>query len=67
MKVFTVRHFSDIKGSDIIKGYSFHNFHGYPVAVFVRIIPPFVFWYNWKMVLSEYTDLSLSLGKEDVS
>jgi hypothetical protein len=43
VKVFTVRHLSDIKKSDIFREYNDKNFHGCPFKVFVREMSPLVY------------------------
>ena len=42
VKVFTLRHLNDIRRSNIFGGYC-GNFHGCPMRVLVRILPPFVY------------------------
>ena len=51
VKVFTVRNLSDIRRSDIFRGYFVKNFHGCPMKVYVRELPPLVYppkrdWYK---------------------
>jgi hypothetical protein len=51
VKVFTLRNVSDIRRSDIFRGYFGKNFHGCPMKVYVREQPPFVYppkrdWYK---------------------
>ena len=43
VKVFTVRNGSDIRRSDIFRGYNYKNFQGCPFKVFVREIFPLVY------------------------
>jgi hypothetical protein len=43
VKVFTVRNLSDIKKSDIFRGYIDKNFHGCPFKVYVRTMFPLVY------------------------
>ena len=43
VKVFTVRHLSDIRRSDIFRGYNNKNFQGCPFKVFVRTMYPLVY------------------------
>jgi len=42
VKVFTMRSLSDIRRSDIFRGQLVKNFHGCPMRVNVRVLPPFV-------------------------
>jgi hypothetical protein len=61
VKVFTVRNLSDIRGSDIFRGYFGKNFHGYPASVLVKIVPPLVyppkhFWYKDSPYQDVYDD-----------
>jgi hypothetical protein len=61
VKVFTVRNLSDIRRSDIFRGYVGKNFHGCPIKVYVRVLhplllPPKRVWYNESYYQDVYED-----------
>jgi len=64
VKVFTVRHKSDIRRSDIFRGYRYNNFQGCPIKVYVRTMYPLMYSPKQVRYNSSYSQTVYEEGME---